>query len=187
MIINILAICVCVLECILCLLWSTADAVSSGSCPILFKVLMLNVAICIVRLHFNHFSLSSVADFSNTEARVSISAGCVQIDAVWTGGLGVGHGNLSMAVFILTYKSYPYRWATVVPQSIYLILAVNHSIHTPKTWLGIVLSRQRVYLLAFMSTMLLPKAFEKKIFFFSFFFFLPLLPLFLPPSVMIKL
>ena len=52
-----------------------ADAVSSGSCPILFKVLMLNVAICVVRLHFSNFHLSSVADFSNTEARVPTSAG----------------------------------------------------------------------------------------------------------------
>ena len=33
------------------ILCSTADAVSSGSCPILFKVLTLNVAICIVFLH----------------------------------------------------------------------------------------------------------------------------------------
>ena len=46
-----------------------ADAVSSGSCPILFQVLTLNVAICIVYLHFSNFCLSTVADFSNTEAR----------------------------------------------------------------------------------------------------------------------
>ena len=51
-----------------------ADAVSSGSYPILFKVLMLNVAICIVCLHFSNFgfSMNSVADFSNTEARATI-------------------------------------------------------------------------------------------------------------------
>ena len=43
---------------------------NSGSWPILFRVLRLNVAICIVCLHFTSFclSLSSVADFSNTEA-----------------------------------------------------------------------------------------------------------------------
>ena len=41
-----------------------ADAVSSGSCPILFKVITLNVAILIVCLHFtNCCCLSSVADF----------------------------------------------------------------------------------------------------------------------------
>ena len=54
-------------------LCSSADAVSSGSWPILFRVLTLNVAICIVCLHFSSFSLSS--DFSNTEARVPTSAG----------------------------------------------------------------------------------------------------------------
>ena len=52
------------------------DTVSSGSCPILFKVQKLNVAICIVHLHFSKFcfSLTSVADFSNTEARGPTSA-----------------------------------------------------------------------------------------------------------------
>ena len=55
---------------------SRADVVSSGSCPILFKVLTLNVAICIVCLRFSNFCyLSSVADFSNTEARAPTSAG----------------------------------------------------------------------------------------------------------------
>ena len=60
---------------IMSMLWSRADAVSSGSCPISFKVLTLNVSICIVRLHFSNFYLSSVADFSNTEARAPTSAG----------------------------------------------------------------------------------------------------------------
>ena len=50
-----------------------ADAVSSGSCPILFKVLTLNIAICIVCLHFSNFCLSS--DFSNTETRAPTSVG----------------------------------------------------------------------------------------------------------------
>ena len=36
--------------------------------------LTLNVAICIVCLHFSSFCLSSVADFSNTEARAPPSA-----------------------------------------------------------------------------------------------------------------
>ena len=58
---------ICVLVFILCLLlcW-----------PILFKVLTLNVAICIVCLHFSNFCcFSSVADFSNTKARALTSAG----------------------------------------------------------------------------------------------------------------
>ena len=53
-----------------------ADAVTSGSCPILFKVLTLNVAICVVHLHISNFYLTSVADVSNTEARAPTSAGC---------------------------------------------------------------------------------------------------------------
>ena len=57
--------------------WSITDVISSDICPILFKVLTLNVAICIVRLHFSTFcfSLSSVADFSNTEGKSSNSRG----------------------------------------------------------------------------------------------------------------
>ena len=50
---------------IMSMLWSIVEAVSSDSWSILFKVLMLNVAICIVLLHFSNFCfcLSSVADF----------------------------------------------------------------------------------------------------------------------------
>ena len=71
---------VCVYQCscmiIMSILCSTADAVSSGSWPILFKVLTLNVAICILCLHFCSFCcLSSIAYFSNTEARAPTSAG----------------------------------------------------------------------------------------------------------------
>ena len=44
------------------------NTVSSGSCPILFKVLTLNVTVCVVCLHFSNFCLSSITDFSNTEA-----------------------------------------------------------------------------------------------------------------------
>ena len=61
---------------IMSILCSTADAISSGSCPILFKVLTLNLTICRVGLHFSNFCrLSSVADFSNTDARAPTSAG----------------------------------------------------------------------------------------------------------------
>ena len=61
---------------IMSILCSRADTVSTGSWPLLFKVLTLNVAICIVCLHFSSFCcLSSVADFSNTEARAPNSAG----------------------------------------------------------------------------------------------------------------
>ena len=62
---------------IISMLCSTADALSSGSGPILFRVLTLNVVISIVCLHFSSFclSLSSVADFSNTEFRTPTSAG----------------------------------------------------------------------------------------------------------------
>ena len=72
------SVCVYLCSCMhtMSILCSLADAVSSGSWPILFKVLALNVAIWIVCLHFSSFCcLSSVADFSNTEARAPTSAG----------------------------------------------------------------------------------------------------------------
>ena len=102
---------------IMSMIWSIADAVSSGSCSILFNVLTLNVAICIVHLHLSNFcfNLSSVADFSNMEARAPTSAGCTlfYLRKEWCGfctsGLSVGHGNLLMAVFIFIYRSHPYR------------------------------------------------------------------------------
>ena len=67
------SVCVYLCSCmhIMSILCSSADAISSGSCPILFKVLTLNVAICSVCLHFSSFDcLSSVA-----EARAATSAG----------------------------------------------------------------------------------------------------------------
>ena len=55
----------------------------------LFKVLMLNIAICIVHLHFSNFCLSSVADFLITEAWAPTSTGCVPFlpmrRAMWFG------------------------------------------------------------------------------------------------------
>ena len=62
---------------IMSMLCSTAGAVSSGRCPIQFKVQTLNVTICIVCLHFSKlcFSLSSVASFSICGTRTPNSAG----------------------------------------------------------------------------------------------------------------
>ena len=60
---------------IISMLCCMADAVSSGSCPILFKVLRLKVNICIVCLHISNFWLNSESDFSNIEARAPTSAG----------------------------------------------------------------------------------------------------------------
>ena len=74
----IFSLCVYLCSCmhIMSILCSTADAVSSGSWPILFKVLTLNVAICIVCMHFGSFCcLSSVVNFWNIEARAPTSAG----------------------------------------------------------------------------------------------------------------
>ena len=89
---------------IMSMLWSIAKAASSGSWSILFKVLTFNVIICIVILHLSNFCfcLISVADFSNTGARTSTSAGHVLFltrvkgDTVWTCGLSVSYGNLSI-------------------------------------------------------------------------------------------
>ena len=102
---------------IMSILWYMADAINSGSCPILFKVLTKNVAICIVCLHFSNFCcLSSVADLSNL-SRTDPFFTHTKSDAVWTCGLSVGHGYLSMTVFILIYRSPTHRWAAVVPRS----------------------------------------------------------------------
>ena len=122
-------VCVYLCSCmhIMSVLCSTADAVSSGSCPILLKVLTLNVAICMVCLHFSSFCcLSSVVDFSNTEARAPTFNRTrpfftrVKSDAVYVCGLSMSHGYLSMAVFILIHRSHSYRWAAVVPRSNWL-------------------------------------------------------------------
>ena len=159
------SVCVYLCSCmhIMSILCSTADVVSSGSWPILFKVLTLNVAICIVCLHFSSFCcLSYVADFLNTEARAPTSAGRTPFftraksDAVYVCGLNVGHGYLSMAVFILIYRSHSYRWAAVVPRSNWRSWALSRKTHTSKTRLGIAFGRQRVYSHTLTSIMLLP-------------------------------
>ena len=67
-----------------------------------------------------------------------------------------------MAVFILIYWSHPYRWAAVVPDRTNRSWPLNRRIHMPRTELGIVLSRQKVYPHLFTFTMLLPMAFEKE-------------------------
>ena len=63
---------------IMSILCSTADAVSSGSCPILFKVLTLNVAICIVCLH-NVSSTKKVIDMRLTKAWTAID----RLSIIW--------------------------------------------------------------------------------------------------------
>ena len=95
---------------IMSMLCFMTDAVNSGSCSILFNVLMLNVVICIVLVHFSKFCLCYVADFSNTEARAPTSIGrALFFPHEERCGLdrwfGVGHGNLSITVFILIYRS----------------------------------------------------------------------------------
>ena len=89
--------------------------VSSDSWPSLFKLLTLNIAICIVLLHISSFylCLSSVADFSNPGARAPSSAALfftgVKGDAVCICGLSESHGNFSMAVFYVINRRHPKR------------------------------------------------------------------------------
>ena len=89
-------------------------------------------AICIVLLHFSNFcfSLSSVADFSNTEARAPTSTGrslflpirrAIRFgQVVWVWVMVI----FRWLCFILIYRSHPNRWAVGVPRSNYLILIV---------------------------------------------------------------
>ena len=133
------------------------------SCILTELLYVLNVAICIVCFHFSSFCcLRSVADFSNTEARAPVSVGRAPFftraksDAVYVCGLSVGHGYLSMAVFILIYRSHSYRWVAVVPRSNWRSWPLRLEIHTSRTRLGIAWDRQSVYLHTVTSIMLLP-------------------------------
>ena len=91
---------------IISMLWSITEAVSSVSWPILFKVLTLNVAICIVCLHFSnfYFSLSSLAGFSNTEARNPTSAGRSPFEPAWS---------------VMQYGQVVWVWVTVIFRWLY--------------------------------------------------------------------
>ena len=93
---------------IMSILCSSADAISSGSCPILFKVLTLNVAICSVCLHFSSFDCSwffehwgQGSNLSRTRPFFTRS----KSDAVCESGLSVGHGYLSMAVLFSSIEA----------------------------------------------------------------------------------
>ena len=119
------SVCVYLCSCmhIMSILCSSAAAISSESCPILFKVLTLNVAICSVCLHFSSFDcLSSVADFSNTEARAPTLAGRAPFYpreercglCKW---FECGSWLSFDGCFILFYRSHSYRGAAVVPRS----------------------------------------------------------------------
>ena len=158
------SVCVNLCSCmhILSILCSTADAVSSSRWPILFKVLTLNVAICIVCLHFSSFyCLSSAADFLNTEARAATLAGRAPLlpvrrtmrflYVVWLWVMVI-----FQCVFMLIYRSHSYIWAAVVPRSKRLSWALSHKSHTSRTRLGIAFGRQRVYSHTFTSNMLHP-------------------------------
>ena len=105
------SVCVYLCSCmhIMSILCSSADAISSGSCPIVCKVLTLNVAICSVCLHFSSFDcLSSVADFSSQGSNLSMTRPFftrAKSDAVCVCGLSVGHGYLSMAVLFSSIEA----------------------------------------------------------------------------------
>ena len=119
------SVCVYLCSCmhIMSILCSTANAISSSSCHILFKVLTLNVAICSVCLHFSRFCrLSSVADFRTLrpglqpqqdtplfyprEERCGL---CMWFEC--------GSWLSFDGCFILFYRSHSYRGAAVVPRS----------------------------------------------------------------------
>ena len=88
------------------MLWSASDVIISGSWSIIFKVLTLSVAICMVLLHFSNIclGLSNVACFSKTGTKVLISSKCFSCLPAWSGmRFGVmffeSHGYFSMATF----------------------------------------------------------------------------------------
>ena len=97
-------VCVYLSSCmqIMSILCSTADAISSGNWPILFRVLTLNVAICIVCLHFSSFlfELELCSWFFEHWGQGSYLSRTrpfftrAKSDAVYVCGLSVGHGYL---------------------------------------------------------------------------------------------
>ena len=150
---QISSVCMYLCSCmyIMSILDSRADAVSSCSWPILFKVLTLNVAICIVCLHFSSFRcLSSVADFSNTELRAPTSAGRAPFLPAWR----VMRFMYVVWVWVmvifwwlflfLIYRNHSYRWAAVVPRSNWQFWVLSRMSYTFRTRLGIAFGRQRV-------------------------------------------
>ena len=107
-------VCVHLCSCmhIMSILCSSADAISSGSCPILLKVLTLNVAICSVCLHFSSFDcLSSVAVFfehwgqGSNLSRTRPFFTRAKSDTACVCGLSVVHGYLSMAVLFSSIEA----------------------------------------------------------------------------------
>ena len=100
---------------IMSILCSTAYAVSSVCCPILFKVLTLNVAICIVSLPFSSFwVLSSVADFSNTEARAPTS---------------VGHAPFLPVRRAMRFMCVVWVWIMVIFRWLFLFSSIEATVH----------------------------------------------------------
>ena len=100
---------------IMSILCSTADAISSGSCPILFKVLTLIVAISSVCLHFSSFCRLS-SNLSRTRPVFTRA----KSDVVCVCGLSVGHGYLSMAVLFSSIEAFLPPSQTVDSLQVYL-------------------------------------------------------------------
>ena len=96
------SVCVYLCSCmhIMSILCSTADAISSGSCPILFKVLRLNVAI---------WGLQPQQDAPLFHPREERCGLCMWFEC--------GSWLSFDGCFILFYRSHSYRGAAVVPRS----------------------------------------------------------------------
>ena len=109
---------------IMSILCSSADAISSDSCPILFKVLTLNVAICSVCLHFSSFDCFALcswffehrgqgSNLSRTRPFFYLSE---ERCGLWM-WFECGSWLSFNGCFILFYRSHSYRGAAVVPRS----------------------------------------------------------------------
>ena len=70
-------------------------------------------------------------------------------DAVYVCGLSTSHGYLSMAVFILIYKSHSYRWAAVVPRSNWQSWALSRKTHTYIMLLPMCTWKKKLFTLSF--------------------------------------
>ena len=123
-------VCICVLECILCL---CHDLSPMQSAPVVvfylrfwrwISLFVLFVCILVVFVWALELIFRTLEPGLQPQLDAPLFTR-MKSTADWKCGLSVGHGYLSIAVFIIIYRSHPYRWAAVVPRSNQSILAIK--------------------------------------------------------------
>ena len=143
------------------IIWSAADAVSSCNWPILFKILLLNVAMWTVSLRLCNFGLNlsfgCLANYLNIRARSlnSIESAKWFGHMVWIWVMVI----FRLLFFYLITWHHSYRWVAVISWLNYLSLVVylwsSSTKHHERLVVDLTLNSS-----AFASTILLPMAFS---------------------------